>query len=79
MIENSVESTIKGIDGEVVVNNTAEASSLFGTAAFIIIVYYGRIAPYSYRSRNKIYLYLYVGGKAVTQAKRPWNPLSLPL
>ena len=44
MIENSVESTIKGIDGEVVVNNTAEASSLFGTAAFIIIVYYGRIA-----------------------------------
>ena len=32
MIENSVKDTIKAIDGEVVVNNTAEARGLFGTS-----------------------------------------------
>ena len=37
MIENSVESTIKGIDGEVVVNNTAEASSLYYYCILVVI------------------------------------------
>ena len=78
MIENYVKDTIKGIDGEVVVTNTAEASSFFGKAAqpFFIIVYYGRIAPYGGVVIKFICICTSVGNQVVTQAKRPWNPVS---